>query len=832
MEILWTPGRASGIVVLLGFAIGLLYLAVLPNKTRDTRLLLVVLGLVYLSGLHNLYYDITQLARLDTTVAYLEIPWGAFASQFFNALVPLVLLVLAYRIRFRLAIWEERVVVFGYAVVQGWLLWQIGKWVPEGVPDPGMRSVASNLGGFLFFWTFVVAARKAWRAHRGSYDVRTRRLCLLVMAAFFCLALAILGGTNQAGVWGLGAEWRTSISIFSGILFASLLFLAVLLYGEERHSVLAKLVGFLLVTYMALLVLSTAVLRPALEQRQVFSGPAERSTLLFTPDSAQGYTVARLPVQWHAPQGALQLTGDDDAAAMRAPFSFPFYGAAYDSLWIVTNGIISLGANIEADNAFTLGESFFEPVPSIAPLYADLIYAGTGAGSQIDATDSLLVVTWTRVSEFYLYESLLDFQALLYADGRIQFNYHRVTTPPLRAFVGISPGGLQEPTDLKAAPVSASAGGALFTFTDDRLAFRQFIAPLGRTWTGVGILGLFVFVAAGVVFFRVGLVRPLKQVLAGVQQVAAGNLDAEVRIGERNELGALADHFNSMTQSLRRYNQEMEALVEERTAALNQSLDHLKATQAQLVQQEKMASLGQLTAGIAHEIKNPLNFINNFAEVNEELADELQDALAKGETVDDIIADLKQNAAVIAQHGKRADGIVKSMMAHAREGKGEREAVNLNALIDEHVELAYHGKRAQVPEFSVTIERAYDEAVGTAEVIPQDFGRVILNLIGNAFDAVLEHAAQVNGHHEPVVRVSSRRKEGGVEVRVADNGPGMSDAVRAKVFEPFFTTKPTGSGTGLGLSLSYDIITQGHGGTMTVESDEGAGAAFIVTLPA
>ncbi len=269
----------------------------------------------------------------------------------------------------------------------------------------------------------------------------------------------------------------------------------------------------------------------------------------------------------------------------------------------------------------------------------------------------------------------------------------------------------------------------------------------------------------------------------------------------------------------------------EQAKKIEQAYHQLRETKDRLVQQEKMASLGALTAGIAHEIKNPLNFINNFAEVNEELAQELREALANGESVDDIIADLEQNAAVIAQHGKRADGIVKSMMAHAREGKGEREAVNLNALIDEHVELAYHGKRAQVPGFNATIERDYDEAVGQVEIMPQDFGRVILNLMGNAFDAVMERAAQVNGQYEPEVTISTRRVDNRIEIRVADNGPGMSAEVKAKVFEPFFTTKPTGSGTGLGLSLSYDIITQGHGGTLTVESEVGEGAAFILTLP-
>ncbi len=308
----------------------------------------------------------------------------------------------------------------------------------------------------------------------------------------------------------------------------------------------------------------------------------------------------------------------------------------------------------------------------------------------------------------------------------------------------------------------------------------------------------------------------------------AGGVFTVDRVQRRRLIAKERQRAEVETERLRAEAAEREL---EQAREIEKAYTQLKSTQAQLVQQEKMASLGALTAGIAHEIKNPLNFINNFAEVNEELADELQDALANGESVEDIIADLKQNAAVIAQHGKRADGIVKSMMAHAREGKGEREVVNLNALIDEHVELAYHGKRAQVPEFKVEIERVYDDSIGKVEIVPQDIGRVILNLVGNAFDAVLERAAGSKGQYEPVVHVSSCKKAECIEIRVTDNGPGMNEAVKAKVFEPFFTTKPTGSGTGLGLSLSYDIITQGHGGTLTVESDEGEGAAFVITLP-
>ncbi len=294
------------------------------------------------------------------------------------------------------------------------------------------------------------------------------------------------------------------------------------------------------------------------------------------------------------------------------------------------------------------------------------------------------------------------------------------------------------------------------------------------------------------------------------------------------------------TEALKARNQELERQVAERTNALQQALLELKATQAQLIHQEKMASLGQLTAGIAHEIKNPLNFVNNFADLNQELAQELNEELARLEAhlPDGVVDDFKEalsymqvNAAKIREQGQRADGIVQSMMQHASGGSGEREATDVNALVEEYVGLAYHGKRAQTPDFNAELRQDLAAEVGSILMVPQNIGRVLLNLLGNAFDAVYEHALTVNGAYAPTVTVSTRQVEGQVEIRVSDNGPGIPAEIKEKIFEPFFTTKPTGSGTGLGLSLSYDIVTQGHGGTLAVESEDGKGATFVVTLP-
>jgi len=289
-------------------------------------------------------------------------------------------------------------------------------------------------------------------------------------------------------------------------------------------------------------------------------------------------------------------------------------------------------------------------------------------------------------------------------------------------------------------------------------------------------------------------------------------------------------------------NAQLEHLVAERTAALtNQAeelraaLTELKTTQAQLIQSEKMASLGELTAGIAHEIQNPLNFVNNFAEVSAELVTELEEERDKPdrdlELEADLLADLKQNLQKIHQHGGRAASIVRGMLEHSRASSGERVPTDLNQLADEYLRLAYHGLRAKDKTFNATLKPDFDPSLPPVEVIAQDLGRVLLNLLTNAFYAVKQRQHRNEPGYVPTVSVSTKRVGEDVEIRVRDNGTGMPESVKAKIFQPFFTTKPTGEGTGLGLSLSYDIVTQGHGGTLAVNSREGDGTEFVISLP-
>lgn len=278
--------------------------------------------------------------------------------------------------------------------------------------------------------------------------------------------------------------------------------------------------------------------------------------------------------------------------------------------------------------------------------------------------------------------------------------------------------------------------------------------------------------------------------------------------------------------------------VTERTAQLQQSLDELRTTQDQLVQKEKMASLGELTAGIAHEIQNPLNFVNNFSEVSTELVKELEEEREKGADRDteleaELLADLNQNLEKIGHHGQRASAIVRSMLQHSRTSTGQREPTNINELADEYLRLSYHGLRAKEKSFNAAMDTDFAADLPLMLVVGQDIGRVLLNLFNNAFYAVQQKYLSGRGGagFQPRIRVETRKVAGGVEIQVSDNGVGMSTDVAQKLFQPFFTTKPAGSGTGLGLSLSYDIITKGHGGTLRADSVEGQGATFIVTIP-
>jgi signal transduction histidine kinase len=299
--------------------------------------------------------------------------------------------------------------------------------------------------------------------------------------------------------------------------------------------------------------------------------------------------------------------------------------------------------------------------------------------------------------------------------------------------------------------------------------------------------------------------------------------------------------YEEQQRILTQQNVHLEKSVQERTFKLSEqkeelqkSLAELRLTQLQLVQREKMASMGELTAGIAHEIQNPLNFINNFSEVSKELAEEMEKELVQGNQQEalDLSKNLKENLDKIAHHGKRAEAIVKGMLQHSRGASGVKEPTGINDMADEYLRLTYHAVRAKNKGFNVVVQTDFDSKVGNINVYPQDLARVLVNLYNNAFYSMHEKKKLLKEAYEPVISICTRKVAGNVVIRVKDNGMGIPQKILAKIFQPFFTTKPSGEGTGLGLSLSYDIVTKGHRGELSVETKEGEGAEFIVQLPA
>ncbi len=392
--------------------------------------------------------------------------------------------------------------------------------------------------------------------------------------------------------------------------------------------------------------------------------------------------------------------------------------------------------------------------------------------------------------------------------------------------------------------------------------FRIIILGLKNKKTGFWILAignLIVFFGSNLVIFnRLNLFPPYPTTLHTLLSLAtdlnlplflalhlawefgSANRDLRVQLVQVNKLSLEnISKEQEKQQILASQNESLEIQVKERTVeltsqknALQTTLENLKETQSLLIQSEKMASLGEMTAGIAHEIQNPLNFVNNFSEVNTELIDELQTELKSGKTDEayTISHDIKENEQKINHHGKRAEAIVKSMLLHSQSSARNKEATDINALADEYLRLAYHGLRAKEKSFNVILATDYDKSIGSINIIPQDIGRVLLNLFNNSFYALNEKIKQRIEGYDPIIHISTKNLKSKIEIRVKDNGIGIPQKILDKIFQPFFTNKPTGQGTGLGLSLSYDII-KAHGGEIRVESTDGEGSLFIIQIP-
>jgi two-component system NtrC family sensor kinase len=388
---------------------------------------------------------------------------------------------------------------------------------------------------------------------------------------------------------------------------------------------------------------------------------------------------------------------------------------------------------------------------------------------------------------------------------------------------------------IKRAPFTSSlmSGAIVLGFSTDEITESQ--NAIRRTSLQVSGLIFIIGMLIGLWLSR-RISVPVLALRDAAERVSKGDLTAEVKSFSYDEIGDLAKAFNRMVRDLAaaraNLNQSNQTLSDT-NAALNHTLNDLKATQAQLVQSEKMASLGELTAGIAHEIQNPLNFINNFSEVNAELIAEIKEEIKAG-NLSEIISvanDIEANEQKISYHGKRADAIVKNLFHHIIKNAGEKQPTDVNALADEYLRLSYHGLRSKDKSFNAAIKTNFDDTIGKINVVPQDVGRVLLNLFNNAFYAVNEKKKQQLAGYEPTVSVFTKRFQDKIEIKVQDNGMGISKSSMEKIFQPFFTTKPTGEGTGLGLSLSYDIVNA-HGGELKVTSEENEGTCFTIILPA
>jgi two-component system, NtrC family, sensor kinase len=404
---------------------------------------------------------------------------------------------------------------------------------------------------------------------------------------------------------------------------------------------------------------------------------------------------------------------------------------------------------------------------------------------------------------------------------------------------------------IKQAPfvTSAMSGSIMLAFTTRKIIESKRKIRL----TSLIVSGIVLLIGIAIGFWLARNISvPVLELRDAAKRVGEGDLSQRVNSKSGDEIGELGKAFNTMIDDLSRARKELyETNVSLSTTnlTLNNTLDELKLTQAQLIQSEKMASLGELTAGIAHEIQNPLNFVNNFSDVNAELIDEMLQEIHKGNftEAEAIAKNIRENEQKINHHGKRADAIVKGMLQHSRSSASQKEPTDINALADEYLRLTYHGLRAKDKTFNATIQTDFDKSIEKINIVPQDIGRVMLNLFTNAFYAVTEKKKKnsilqdggeknaVQNEYQPTVTVSTKLRKPpsgglGVEITVRDNGNGIPQKVIDKIFQPFFTTKPTGQGTGLGLSLSYDII-KAHGGEIKVETKDGEGAEFIIQLP-
>ena len=819
---------AVGVFVLL-----IAYVSSIKSKSRSTKTLLAWLIVITVNVAALSLGNIA--ANSDWTHTFWNV-WVFDMIEGFTAPLAQVLWVLfAYQFGTILFETEQRRVMaflFPLAIVLG----VIEDFEPFGEWD----ALTGSIIFLLQLWGVIVLARK-WRISR-ELERTVYSSGYLVFPAVFAIPLLVVSLQlllALGGVEGLLTIWWPSFFTLALPIFIGLLFLQ---YTPESSSLEAKYFAVAILIIVIAVQVRLGAITSLSDSWQRYAEPPSTQSYVFSPDGASGYTARSIPARFYEVEGEELDAADDTTIVRAAPFPVSIYGATSDSVFINSNGVLSVAMPTPLDS---LGGGLYLHLmdePSVGALRIDMDPSESGQWVFGSTTDSL-VVTWLDVPLFWdqdedgrwpVERRLFNSQIVMRRDGTIILNRGEMGFRPNRWETGMTTGLVDQlPLYMRNSswrgkvgtiseghlwPISVSEGEMAWIAESNRLKRVRFSqAESKRILRFMGFMFLATLVLVPI-YFRISIRSRLRNLMTGLDKVVSGDMDVRVPVNVRDEVGQMSDAFNSMTASLRTYSHDMEGLVEERTA-------ELKATQAQLIEQEKLASLGSLTAGIAHEIKNPLNFVNNFAEVGGELTDELSEAIASGnaEEAQSILAEMKANSAQITKHGRRADDIVKAMMQHARGGASERESVVVNVFLEEYANLAWHGRRAKDDGFQAELKRDFSSEIGSLDVMPQELGRVILNLLNNAFDAVRRVEA-------PEVTLSTRKSLDHIEISVSDNGPGIPDDIREKIFEPFFTTKATGEGTGLGLSLSYDIVTKGHQGSMTVGSSEEGGAKFIITL--
>ncbi|HLA64855.1 MAG TPA: ATP-binding protein, partial [Rhodothermales bacterium] len=730
-----------------------------------------------------------------------------------------------------------------------WLTWAgmalwVGVGLATGAPSAygPIYDVFAPLLLVYTAWAVVVFVRQAMRFRGLSCTTPCRcgrrRAFARAHGTFAGLTLLLL---VLAVVNLLAANDQIPFRLFQYIVLAgSLAFsfglvVAYLNYASERTTVQAKLVGLGLAT--VLLVLGAAGLQllvPTELAAEAGNTLQPRQALRFAPDSVGGYTVAPVEARLRSAEGPLL---PETGSAVRLPFAFPFAGSSYE--------VIHLSAcTVAAFRPFSSGPE--GRLPRIAAFLRPC-YGGSAAHRRVSADDGAVVLTW--------FNDEIDggagtSQLALFPDGTFEVVYVGPRQAATAGGVGFFPGddAPRQSFSLTDPRAKAPPGTGLWRGFDD--GYRALAHRRTRPLMQLVLVATFAVLLFFPLFLRVGLLHPLAALTAGVRRLDAGELAVRVPPRADDELDELARSFNRMAASvraaqdaLRAYADTLEARVTERTAeleekrrALEVSLDDLRAAQDRLVQQEKLASLGRLTAGVAHEIKNPLNFVNNFAGLQVEITDELAHLLGPLDpAATELLADLRLNAEKIREHGTRADTIVRTMQLHARATTFDRQTTDLAPLLAVAADAAERGFRSRRPGASVpAVVRALAPDLGCAPVAPEALVQVVVNLLDNALDAVFRSNPAggdgAPGAVPPVV-LRAHREDERVIIEVEDQGPGMDDETRQQAFEPFFTTKPPGEGIGLGLSLAYDIVTEGHGGTLEATSTPGNGSTFTVTLP-